>query len=188
MKSVFVTVGTTRFDALVEAMTSSQAVRWLVDHDYKRLTIQYGRGVRPKLMPTSSSSSSLIITTYDFKPSLQQDMEDADLIVSHAGAGTVMECLRYQKKLVVVINTMLMDNHQTELATAMSDRQYLLMVERVEDLLRLDDDDDGARNKNGIDDDYDCVWSRIEHFVPQPYMDGDDTEFPRILNDFMGFA
>jgi len=36
-----------------------------------------------------------------------------------------MESLRLHKKLVVVVNEDLMDNHQIELAQALSERQYL---------------------------------------------------------------
>ena len=65
----------------------------------------------------SSVPSSLFCLQY--KPSLQEDMAAADLIVSHAGAGSVMESLRMVrvcwragqeltlqqgKKLVVVAN------------------------------------------------------------------------------------
>ena len=193
-RSVFVTVGTTKFDALVEAICSPGVIRRFHENGYTKVTIQYGRGTKPSVQSIQSPSSSslppslLSIETYDFKPSLLQDMSNADLIISHAGAGTVMECLRKSKRLVVVINTLLMDNHQQELATAMSDRGYLLMVERPEYLhirgrsindKNPDDDDNSEDDKN--------IWSRIERFVPRPYNDGDDMSFPKILNSFMGF-
>ena len=58
---------------------------------------------------------------YRFKPSLKDDMEGASIIVSHGGAGSIMEALRLKKPLVVVVNEDLMDNHQTELAEAIED-------------------------------------------------------------------
>jgi beta-1,4-N-acetylglucosaminyltransferase len=215
-KRVFVTVGTTKFDQLITAVSSPKAIRWFHENNYTHLTIQYGRGTRPSIIPPSSfvdgsdgggsSSSSnnssrknnnselhplLKIRTYDFLPSLQDDMNDADLIISHAGAGTVMEALRLQKKLVVVINTLLMDNHQTELATAMADRGYLYMVEQPEDLLL----DDGGVGDSTCDEDNSKIkdsnmrtWSEFDEFIPQPYKDGDDMAFPKILNAFMGFT
>ena len=43
-------------------------------------------------------------------------MRNASLIISHAGAGSIMEGLSLNKLMLVVINSSLMVNHQTELA------------------------------------------------------------------------
>lgn len=52
-------------------------------------------------------------------------MQSADLIISHAGAGSVLEALEYQKHLIVVTNNLLMDNHQIELAEEMYKNHHL---------------------------------------------------------------
>ena len=44
--------------------------------------------------PRSSVENSLNIHVYEYKPSLKQDTESADLVISHAGAGSVLEALR----------------------------------------------------------------------------------------------
>jgi beta-1,4-N-acetylglucosaminyltransferase len=179
-KTIFVTVGTTRFDLLVKSATSPVALDWMVQQGFTTLTIQYGRGVEPKIdrskygdgksPPASSLLSPLTIQVYDFLPSLQEDMIKADLILSHAGAGTVMEALRMKKKLVVVINTLLMDNHQTELAGAMATRGHLIMVDEPEKL------------------DHPQTWSSFDNFLPTPHQDGDDYDFPRLLDSFLGYS
>lgn len=180
-KTIFVTVGTTRFDKLVISATSKVALDWMVQQGFTTLTIQYGRGVEPQIdrnkygdgtsPPSSSSSiSPLAIQVYDFRPSLEEDMMKADLVLSHAGAGTVMEALRMKKKLVVVINTLLMDNHQTELAGAMASRGHLIMVEEPEKL------------------DHPETWSSFQDFLPKPHQDGDDYDFPRLLDSFLGYS
>mmetsp|Transcript_110976 Transcript_110976/g.318872 ORF Transcript_110976/g.318872 Transcript_110976/m.318872 type:complete len:188 (-) Transcript_110976:216-779(-) len=168
-RNVFVTVGTTRFDKLVAAATSPLALEWMVSQGYTSLTVQYGTGKKPDV-DESPLSSSLKIRTYSFQPSLDDDMKSAALILSHAGAGTVMEALRLQKKLVVVINTALMNNHQTELAGAMAERGHLVMVEYPELL------NDKA------------TWSSFEGFVPIPHQGGDPQDFPRLLDAFLGFS
>lgn len=172
-KNIFVTVGTTRFDKLVSSATSKIALEWMESQGFSSLTIQYGRGAKPEIreeLRSSSSSSSLKIETYDFRPSLIEDMKKADLVLSHAGAGTVMEVLRMnKKKLVVVINTQLMDNHQTELAGAMAARGHLFMVEHPQQL------------------DESKTWESFEDFSPIPHQHGDSFDMPRLLDSFLGF-
>lgn len=169
-KSVFVTVGTTRFDSLVTAAVSPMALEWMASQGYTSLTIQYGTGKEPAFKHHHHPSSPLKIQAYSFRPSLDEDMEKADLILSHAGAGTVMEALRLRKKLVVVINTLLMDNHQTELAGAMAERGNLFMVENPEML----------QTKS--------TWSSFQDFEPVEHQGGDDQDFPRLLDAYLGFS
>lgn len=58
----------------------------------------------------------LSVDYYNFKPSLQEDILGAALVISHAGAGTCLETLDAKQPLIVVVNETLMNNHQTELA------------------------------------------------------------------------
>ncbi|KAL3923380.1 MAG: hypothetical protein SGILL_001689 [Bacillariaceae sp.] len=119
---------------------------------------------------SSSSSFSLNVEMYDFRSSLEDDMKRADFILSHAGAGTVMEALRMNKSLVVVINTDLMNNHQTELADAMDKRGHLYMVLQPDDLKEPK------------------IWKEFETFVPVPSQNGDEWAFPRLLDSFFEFS
>eukprot|EP00536_Pseudo-nitzschia_multiseries_P007688 jgi/Psemu1/305141/fgenesh1_kg.183_\ len=168
-KNIFVTVGTTQFDKLVSSATSDPALQWMERQGFSSLTIQYGRGKKPELPSSSSSPLKIKIETYDFRPSLLEDMERADLVLSHAGAGTVMEVLRMKKKLIVVINTDLMDNHQTELAGAMAVRDHLLVVAEPK---QLNDTQ---------------TWASFEDFVAVPHQGGDAYDMPRLLDSFLGF-
>ena len=173
-KKIFVTVGTTRFDELIDAVTSKVVLEWLKRQGFTLMTIQYGRGIKPKFKKCEESSTSFTynieIRMYDFRPSLIDDIEKADLILSHAGAGTVMEVLRMkEKKLIVVINTKLMDNHQVELATAMAERGHLFVVDRPEKLHQVE------------------TLESFENFVPFPHQGGDPFDFPILLDSFLGF-
>jgi beta-1,4-N-acetylglucosaminyltransferase len=179
-KMVFVTVGTTRFDKLVSAATSTMALEWMTAQGYDTLVVQYGTGLEPQIPEQyTAATARLSIQTYRFQPSLEKDMQRADLILSHAGAGTVMEALRMEKTLIVVINTDLMDNHQTELATAMAERGHLFVVETPEHLL-----DQPA-----------TTWHAFQEFVPrfpqlqQQQQKGEaEMDFPRLVDAFLGFS
>lgn len=68
---------------------------------------------------------NISIEHYKYKDSICDDMEEADLIVTHAGAGSCLEALELNKKVIAVINDTLMNNHQIELAEKLNDEGYL---------------------------------------------------------------
>uniref|UniRef100_A0A8C5SB68 UDP-N-acetylglucosamine transferase subunit ALG13 n=1 Tax=Laticauda laticaudata TaxID=8630 RepID=A0A8C5SB68_LATLA len=102
MNSIFVTVGTTSFDDLIAAMMTPEATQALQDLG--------------KECPDSFSIAIFTLEVFRFKSSLSEDVKKADLIISHAGAGSYLEVLETGKPLLVLINDKLMDNHQLELA------------------------------------------------------------------------
>ena len=65
-------------------------------------------------------------------------MRAADVVISHAGAGSILEALELGKRLVVCVNEELMDNHQAELANALEARGHVVVstVDDVADALR----------------------------------------------------
>ncbi|KAF9917801.1 N-acetylglucosaminyldiphosphodolichol N-acetylglucosaminyltransferase catalytic subunit alg13 [Lobosporangium transversale] len=140
-RSIFVTVGTTRFDKLVNAISSPDLLQLMHDLGFTHLSLQHGNSIVPTLfLPTIDNSEatttatvttivkveSMQIEVYKYKASLHDDMINADLIISHAGAGSILEALRLQKKLIVVVNEDLMDNHQQELGSALHEQGYLV--------------------------------------------------------------
>jgi beta-1,4-N-acetylglucosaminyltransferase len=171
-KTVFVTVGTTLFEPLVAAVVSETSRQWMERAGYTRLVVQYGKGVPPVLLQQrqqQQKQKQLTVELYDFKPSLSQDMAAADLIVCHAGAGTLMEALQMgagKKVIVTVINTALMDNHQTEVAHALSEKHFLYVVDDAADLV--------------------SHWDQVEQFQPVRYDGGDPHDIPRLLDTFYG--
>ncbi|TKR72002.1 hypothetical protein L596_019527 [Steinernema carpocapsae] len=128
----FVTVGTTKFEKLVGTILSEECLRSLVEIGVDQLRVQYGAGKLPLSHQESEdgfityASNGIEIQCYRYKPSLLEDMEAADLIVGHAGAGTCIEVLRLKKPFIVVINDQLMDNHQLELAEKLGEMETLL--------------------------------------------------------------
>ncbi|XP_041280273.1 UDP-N-acetylglucosamine transferase subunit ALG13 homolog isoform X1 [Onychostruthus taczanowskii] len=124
MKSVFVTVGTTSFDELIATARSPPALQALQSRGYQKLVLQVGRGSLPQ--PQPSSSPAVAVEAFRFKDSLAEELQSADLVISHAGAGSCLETLEKGKPLIVVINDKLMDNHQLELAKQLHRGGYVL--------------------------------------------------------------
>lgn len=77
------------------------------------------------------------VESYRFKPTLIDDMHGADLVISHCGAGTILEILSLQKDAIGVINEDLMDNHQRELADAMRDKKLMVITDSPRDLRKV---------------------------------------------------
>ncbi|XP_001603451.1 UDP-N-acetylglucosamine transferase subunit ALG13 homolog [Nasonia vitripennis] len=113
-KRIFVTVGTTKFDELIKTVTNNDVLKELNDKGYNELVLQIGKtDIEPDCTPRCGFSR---IEAFKLSPSLHEAMESADLIISHAGAGSCLEALELAKPLIVVTNDLLMNNHQLELA------------------------------------------------------------------------
>ncbi|GBP34782.1 Putative bifunctional UDP-N-acetylglucosamine transferase and deubiquitinase ALG13 [Eumeta japonica] len=79
----------------------------------EELTVQIGNS---DIDQATCEKDGVKIEIYRFKDSIQDDINNASLVISHAGAGSVLETLEAKKPLIVVVNEDLMDNHQLELA------------------------------------------------------------------------
>ncbi|KAJ4719508.1 UDP-N-acetylglucosamine transferase subunit ALG13-like [Melia azedarach] len=123
-RTVFVTVGTTCFDALVKAVDTLEVKQELSRRGYTHLLIQMGRGTYE---PTKSLGEDglLAVDYFTFSSSIADHLRSASLVISHAGSGSIFETLRLGKPLIVVVNEDLMDNHQSELAEELAERKHL---------------------------------------------------------------
>ena len=131
-KTAFVTVGSTKFETLIDRLLDDDVLHVLEKYSFNRMIIQIGNG-KHKILNVDEGKTCLEliknnvqIIAYKYKQSIRQDLEQADLVISHAGAGSVIESLEANKKLIVVINESLMNNHQFELADRMYKEGYLL--------------------------------------------------------------
>ncbi|KAF8136631.1 glycosyltransferase family 1 protein [Boletus edulis] len=170
---VFVTVGSTKFDALVQATISEPVLTALHTKGFVQVVLQRGNSI---LDPDCGASTQDSLTTrkagvdieaWKFKPSIQDEIERADLVISHAGSGTILDVLRSGKPLIVVPNPTLMDNHQEELALQL-DRLGHLRATSVDDLPKTI----GSFDANAL--------------VPFPAFDG--SKFRRLVDEMMGFT
>ncbi|KAH7279774.1 hypothetical protein KP509_37G036200 [Ceratopteris richardii] len=123
-RKVFVTVGTTRFDALIKAVDTRACKAAIASHGYSSMVLQIGHG---SYLPTKDDGDSLVeVNFFTFAADLKEHLKSADLVISHAGSGSIFETLRMGKPLIVVVNEALMDNHQAELAEELAAQGYLM--------------------------------------------------------------
>lgn len=87
--------------------------------------------------------------TFEFDTDFEKHIVWADVVVTHAGAGSVFKLLERGKKCIVVANLERIDKHQEELAKFVSSEGYALSTASVEDVPKL--------------------LKNIEGFVPRKY-------------------
>lgn len=90
-KHVFVTVGSTRFDALVDAVRTDAVLASLHKRGVSSLTVQGGEAVKQyspeqlQAITASGSKYEIDVEAWAYKPTLQEDYQRAHLLISHAG-------------------------------------------------------------------------------------------------------
>ena len=115
---LFVTVGSTDFDALIRAVD-------LLAPDLRVQGImQIGHG---QYIPTH-------MPYIRFAPSLDPYYEQASLVIAHGGLGITIEVLERGLPLVSVSNPDRYDHHQDDLLSAMSKEGYLTWCRQLDEL------------------------------------------------------
>ncbi|KAG5472275.1 hypothetical protein LSCM1_03674 [Leishmania martiniquensis] len=152
-----VTVGSTRFPALVAAMVQPGVCAALHQRfGIERLYVQHGTAevvvpAEATLLPAAPtiagadashstqvwSCGGLLVEAFSYRPHLDAVIRGAALVITHAGAGTILEGLQAQRALVVVPNRQLMSDHQLELAEALAAGGFLFCVQVAELAERL---------------------------------------------------
>jgi beta-1,4-N-acetylglucosaminyltransferase len=143
---VLVTVGSTRFDALVETALTQPVLNALSQKGYSDIVVQCGNSRVDELGTTDVEGIvhkyGLDVKVWRFKPSLDEEYDAANLVIGHAGlspppflavrnnlvhdpgSGTILDVLRRGKPLIIVPNPTLLDNHQEDMAQAMGALGY----------------------------------------------------------------
>jgi len=114
--NIFLTVGTTPFESLVEALDSGvyakESLMQIADGYYKPKNSEWFR----------------------FKPSIDQQIKDADIVVCHAGAGSVFRLIQSGLLPIVVPNMERRDQHQIEIANWLDVKKYAVVAKKPEDI------------------------------------------------------
>ena len=115
---IFVTVGTTDFDALVRHVDE------LAPSLGREVVAQIGRG---EYLPTN-------MEWFRFAPSLDPYFGRAEVVVSHGGLGTIIEVLQRGLKLIGVSNPDRYDLHQEDILRALSERGHMVWCRSLDSL------------------------------------------------------
>ena len=104
---IFITVGTTHFDSLIKYLD-----KYLIE-DYD-ITFQIANGkYKPMNFPY-----------FRFIDSIANYIDSADVVITHAGAGSIYSLLEKMKKIIVVPNIDRQDKHQLEIANFVEENDY----------------------------------------------------------------
>ncbi|KAI9251225.1 glycosyl transferase [Sporodiniella umbellata] len=166
--SVFVTVGSTGFDELIYETTKHEFLDNLSRLNIKRVVFQYGTS-EPVFFENIQAyeGSTMQVEGYKYKPSTTNDILEANIVISHAGSGTMLQVLRLgDRKLIMVVNKSLLDNHQLELAETMHKKKYAICSD-ISDL--------------GF------TIQSIQQFIPKAFPKANSKIFKNTVDSHMGF-
>ena len=114
MIKVFVTVGTTPFDNLIKFCDDNI--------DFSKFEVIAQVSKHSKYNPQN-------IKTIDFVKNIDTFYDAADIVISHAGAGSVFKLLEKNKKSIFVNNYTMKDNHQEDICRFVQDNNYALVLD-----------------------------------------------------------
>lgn len=144
---ILTTVGTTAFDSLIKAVDI-----FFKDRSQDTVFFQIADGVyKPKC------GASL-----QFTDSISNYYVSSDLVITHAGAGSIYTLLELGKKVIAVPNLNRIDKHQVDIANYMESNGFLLVswsVETIPDVIE-----------------------KSFNFIPQPYKKEDFFKYEDIAN------
>lgn len=133
MRCIVLSGATVPFEGLVAAV-DAELVDVLRRLGYTEVEVQYGHAAAA-FQPLPG------VQGFDFDVGLRERVARCDLVITHAGAGSILDAVERgdgaaARKVLVVVNTALMDNHQLELARKLDAQGIVVLVARPEDLLR----------------------------------------------------
>lgn len=141
MRRLFVTVGTTRFDALVDAVHAPDFQDAAAECGVEEIVLQHGHSPLPQSLP---SPLRVPVRSFAFLSNTAEHVQSADVVIGHCGSGTALDVLRAPlahlfspcpppscraaPHLIVVPNETLMHNHQLELGSELERGQHALLA------------------------------------------------------------
>ena len=135
-KQILITVGTTKFENLIKSIDKEEFYEMLIKNNYKKIIIQKGYGT---YLPINYKKyeNKIFIEVHEILNNFENIIKNSDIIISHGGAGIILESLKNKRKVLVCVNDELMDNHQIELVSTLDNEGY---IHYCKDLSKLADE------------------------------------------------
>ena len=111
---MLVTVGTTKYDSLISYIDS--------ESNFCNLSIEF-QIANGKYLPQKHPYFTFIDSI-----EINKKYKENDLIITHAGAGTIYKLLEMKKKFIVVPNLERIDKHQKDIADFLLKNKYALVA------------------------------------------------------------
>ena len=123
-KQILITVGTTKFENLIKAIDKNEFYEMIIKNGFTKIIIQKGYG---DYIPTNFKKyeNKIKIQVSEILNNFEKVIQSSELIISHGGAGIILESLKNKRKVIVCVNDELMDNHQIELASSLHNEGYV---------------------------------------------------------------
>ena len=133
-KQILITVGTTKFENLIKAIDSEKFYEMLINNGFTKIIFQKGYG---EYIPKNYKNyeNKIKIQISEILNNFENIIKSSELIISHAGAGIILESLKNKRKVIVCVNDELMDNHQIELATSLHENGYVYYCKNLSNII-----------------------------------------------------
>lgn len=114
---ILITVGTTSFDSLIEYLDRNlnkeiDAIFQIAEGKYTPVNFNFFR----------------------FSEDIDSIYNDNEIIITHAGAGSIYNLLEKGKILFLIPNLERVDKHQTDIATFMHKNKYAIMINKFKEI------------------------------------------------------
>lgn len=136
-KQILITVGTTKFESLIESLDKESFYHFFDSLGFNKMIIQKGKGEYIPKNFDNIKLENLKVEVSDILPKFDQIIKESEYIISHAGAGIILEGLTNKKKVFVCVNDTLMDNHQTELAESLEKENFIFYIRNINEVVEI---------------------------------------------------
>jgi len=147
---IFVTVGTTSFDKLIEEVDRFS----LENNGDDKIICQIGNGV---YIPEYCEY-------FRFKPNIDQMVNDAEIVITHGGT-TVINLILAGKRFVAIANTDLADDHQSRMLKKINSVRSISWSDDVSQLSFLINSERNKKREKGFRVSFDRLVGDITSYI-----------------------